>query len=53
VEKDSINGLKMIRYSAMIAAIRYPLPAQLWPIEAAPVLGSGVRRQWYDFNNWL
>ena len=24
MEKDSINGLKMIRYSAMIAAIRYP-----------------------------
>jgi hypothetical protein len=24
VEKDSINGLKMIRYSAMMAAIRYP-----------------------------
>jgi hypothetical protein len=24
VEKDSINGLKMIRYLAMIAAIRYP-----------------------------
>jgi hypothetical protein len=24
VEKGSINGLKMIRYLAMIAAIRYP-----------------------------
>jgi len=24
VEKDSINGLKMIRYLAMMAAIRYP-----------------------------
>jgi hypothetical protein len=45
VEKGSINGLKMIRYLAMIAAIRYPLPSQLWPIEAAPVLGSGVQRR--------
>jgi len=45
VEKDSINGLKMIRYLAMIAAILYTLPSQLWPIEAAPALGSGVRRR--------
>ncbi len=26
-------------------AVRYPGPSQLWPIEAAPVLGSGVRRR--------
>jgi hypothetical protein len=44
VEKDSINGLKMIRYSAMMAAIRY-VAVSLWPIEAAPVLGFGVRRR--------
>jgi hypothetical protein len=45
VEKGSIDGLKMIRCLAMMAAILYTLPSQLWPIEAAPVLGSGVQRR--------